>query len=156
MHDVGCLARTERYAAAKADFDAILNSYTPQSGLIAQAPSVPTPNSVLTLYARAGFEGAARVLKAETPNVTWVSWPTVTGSAMVSGFGEWEVCEGADFTGNCTILAGAQTAAENTLLRIGSVRPLSATSSLRGVASTVATDTALLLNEALKHFTKAH
>jgi hypothetical protein len=152
MHDVGCLAKTERYAEVKADFGSVLNSYSPQSGLVAQAPTVPTPNSVLTLYAQAGFGGAARVLKNETPNVTWVSWPTVTGSAMVSGFGEWEICEGADFTGNCTILAGAHTPAENALLRIGSVRPLSASTSLRGAASTVATDTAVLLNEALRKF----
>lgn len=152
MHDIGCLARTERFAQAAADFDAILKSYSPLSGLVAQAPSVPTPNSVLTLYAQAGFGGAARVLKNETPNVTWVSWPTVTGSAMVSGFGEWELCEGADFTGNCTILTGAHTPAENALLRIGSVRPLSASTSPRGAASTVATDTVVLLNEALKKF----
>jgi len=153
MHDVGCLAKTERYAQIKADFDSVLASYSPQSGLVAQAPSVPTPNSVLTLYAQAGFEGAARVLKGETPNVTWVSWPTVTGSAMVSGFGEWEICEGVDFTGNCTVLAGAHSPAENALLRIGSVRPLSAAStSLRGAASIIASDTALLLDEALKKF----
>jgi hypothetical protein len=156
MHDIGCLAKTERFAQASADFDAILKSYNPLSGLVAQAPSVPTPTSVLTLYAQAGFGGAARVLKGETPNVTWVSWPTVTGSAMVSGFGEWEICEGADFTGNCTILAGAHTPAENALLRIGSVRPLSASTSLRGAASTVATDTAVLLNEALRKFANGH
>ena len=152
MHDIGCLAPQEKYAAAEADINSILLSYMPLSGLVAQAPATQTPNSMLTLYANAGFAGAARVLKSETPNITYVSWPTVTGSAIVSGFGEWQVCEGADFTGSCTILTGAHTAPEHSLLRIGSVRPL--TTSLNGIASSVSTSSMQMLNEALKKLSR--
>lgn len=148
MHDIGCLARVEKYELAKADFEAVLKSYSPQSGLIAQAPA---PSSVLTLYAQAGFGGVARVVTAETPNITYVSWPTQSGSATVSGFGEWQVCDGIDFSGNCTLLSGPYSAPANQLLRISSARPIGSPDPIRGAASAISTNSIAILNEAMKH-----
>ena len=154
MHDIGCLARQERYELVKADFDSVLKSYTPQSGLIAQAP-ITTP-SVLTLFAQAGFGGVARVVTAETPNITYVSWPTQSGSATVSGFGEWQVCDGVDFSGNCTLLSGAHSAGTNELLKISSARPVGSADPLRGAASAISTNSIAILNEAMKRLTMPH
>lgn len=151
MHDIGCLARSEKYASISADFESVFKSYTPLSGLVAQAPTPPV-GSMLTLFAKADFDGAARVVKSETPNITYVSWPILTGSVMVSGFGEWQVCEGADFSGTCTVLSGAYSPTSAQLLRIGSVRPLGHNSSLGGAASTVSTNSIRLLTEAMKQF----
>lgn len=156
MHDVGCLARTDRYDLAKADFEAVLKSYMPQAGLIAQAPVVTAPASVLTLYARPNFDGVARVVKGDVPNITYVSWPTQSGSATVSGFGEWQVCEGADFTGNCTVLTGAHSAAPDTVLRIGSARPIVSANPVQGAASAIATNALIMINEASRRLSSRH
>lgn len=149
-HDIGCIARKERFDLAKADFDAIQKSYMPQSGLIAMAPLPAPGQSMLTLFANAGFNGVARVVKAETPNITHVSWPTVTGSAVVHGYGEWQVCEGANFTGVCMNLNGPISAATNAALRIGSARPVASTDPLRGLSNAIATDSMAVVSEALK------
>ena len=148
-HDIGCLTRKEKFDLAKADFDAIQKSYTPQSGLIAMAPPA-TDRSMLTLFANAGFGGTARVVTGETPNITYVSWPQQTGSVVVHGFGEWQACEGPNFTGVCMTLSGPVSAATNEALRIGSVRPLSSPDPLRGLSNAIATDSMAMLTEALR------
>lgn len=152
-HDIGCLTRKEKFDLAKADFDAIQKSYTPQSGLIAQAPA-PTDRSMLTLFANAGFGGTARVVTGETPNITYVSWPRQSGSVVVHGFGEWQACEGPNFTGVCMTLSGPVSAATNEALRIGSVRPLSSPDPLRGLSNAIATDSMAMLTEALRKLAK--
>lgn len=149
-HDIGCIARKDRFDRAKVDFDAIQKSYTPQSGLIAAAP-IPAPGqSMLTLFANAGFDGMARIVRAETPNIAQVSWPTMSGSAVVHGYGEWQVCEGPNFTGVCMNLNGPVTAAANTALRIGSARPVVSSDALRGLGNAVATGSMSTIAEALK------
>jgi hypothetical protein len=149
-HDIGCLARKEKFSIAKSDFDAIQASFMPQSGLIAEAPQ-PTPSETrLTLFANAGFNGMARVLKAETPNITHVSWPTESGSALVQGYGEWQVCEGPNFTGVCMTLNGPVSAAASAALRIGSVRPVASSDTLGGLGNAIATDSMTVLSEALR------
>lgn len=149
-HDIGCIARKEKFNLAKSDFDIIHRSYTPQSGLIARAPEPSHGQSMLTLFANAGFDGMARVVKGETPNITHVSWPAVSGSAIVHGYGEWQVCEGPNFTGVCMTLNGPLSAATSTALRIGSVRPVASSDPLRGLGNAVATDSMAALSEALK------
>jgi len=153
-HDIGCIARKERFDLAKADFDAIQKSYTPQSGLIAAAPLPAPGQSMLTLFANAGFDGMARVVRAETPNITHVSWPTVTGSAIVHGYGEWQVCEGPNFTGVCMNLNGPMTAATNAAIRIGSARPVASNDPLRGLGNAIATDSMAVISEAMKKIRK--
>jgi hypothetical protein len=149
-HDIGCIARKEKFSLAKADFDIIHRSYTPQSGLIARAPAPAQGQSMLTLFANAGFDGMARVVKGETPNITHVSWPAVSGSAVVHGYGEWQVCEGPNFTGVCMTLNGPVSAATSTALRIGSVRPVASADPLRGLGNAIATDSMAALSEALR------
>ncbi len=142
MHSPGCLTNTPDYEAFASDFDAILNSYTPQSGLIARAPAKHP--SVATLYAGANFDGTARVVGTAIPDVAALGWPQQTGSFAVSGYGEWQVCEGTNYTGKCSVLVGT-----NPGVKIGSLRPVTPPS-LRGIASAISTETVLLLNEAKK------
>ena len=152
LHDVGCMTEEPKFEEAKAEFETILNSYTPQSGLIVQAP-VSEP-AVATLFANANFAGVARVVSSAIPNVTALGWPAQAGSVTVSGFGEWQVCEGANYTGKCTVIVGARTAAPNTLMRVGSLRPYVSPPGTRGIASVIATDTMFLINEAVKQLSR--
>jgi hypothetical protein len=144
IHDIGCLSPTAKFDSVKDDIEAVLLSYDPQGGLTVQGPA--TEPSVVTLYARANFEGVARVVKNEVVNVA-----DRTGSIMVSGLGAWQVCEGASFTGPCTIVASAKSASGYGVLKVGSLRPVAATPA-QGIESAAATNRATLLNEALRQF----
>jgi hypothetical protein len=144
VHDVGCLSPVAKFDGVKNDIEAILLSYDPQGGLTVQGPAVEP--SVVTLYARANFEGVARVVKHQVVNVGGR-----TGSITVSGAGAWQVCEGASFTGPCTIVASAKSASGHGVLNVGSLRPVAATPA-QGVESAAATNRATLLNEALRQF----
>ncbi|MCE9524165.1 MAG: beta/gamma crystallin family protein [Alphaproteobacteria bacterium] len=154
VHEIACTTQADSYELASADFTTVFASYTPKSGLIAQAPSAPAPRdaSVVTLYANAGFDGTARVVAGDTPNVTALGWSGQTGSLAVSGFGEWQVCEGVNYAGKCMAIVGAHAAPANGTLRIGSLRPLVSQSSVRGTASLVSTNAGRLVGEALKNF----
>lgn len=147
MHDVGCLATVDKFEGVKADIGKILASYDPSGGVVASLTA--TEPSMLTLYAKANFTGVARVVRTTTSTLATVAWPNQTGSVSVAGYGEWQLCEGANFTGACTVLAGAKTAPVNGLLTIGSVRPVT-TSPIRGAASVVSTNRTTILNEALR------
>ena len=138
MHVIACATPPERYDTALADFDSILLSYRPMNGLISQAPS--GARSVLTLYAKPNFEGAARVLSQDAANLAALGLGSPPASVAVAGFGQWEVCEGANFTGNCRLLAAVETSARGQGLRLGSVRrkPGNDPRGTAGVASTAA------------------
>jgi hypothetical protein len=144
IHDIGCLSPTAKFDSVKDDIEAVLLSYDPQGGLTVQGPA--TEPSVVTLYARANFEGVARIVKNEVVNVA-----DRTGSIMVSGLGAWQVCEGASFTGPCTIVASAKSAAGHGVLKIGSLRPVGL-SPAQSIESAAATNRTMLLNEALRQF----
>ena len=151
MHDVGCTTKLNLYEDAKADFETIFNSYTPQSGLIAQAPA--PQNSVATLFANTSFNGVARVVSSDTPNVASLGWTAQTGSLTISGYGEWQICEGPNYSGKCLLVVGARSAPPHSFMNVGSLRPHLSSSS-RGAASVVATDTMLIVNEAVKQMSR--
>lgn len=148
LHDVGCTIQTGKYEAVSADYEKIFNSFTPQSGIVAQAPAKPA--SVATLYANVNYDGVARVVSAATPDVAALGWSPRAGSATVSGYGEWQVCEGANYTGKCTLIVGARSAAPQSFMSVRSLRPYNSPPGLRGIASIIATDTILMLNETTK------
>ncbi len=144
IHDVGCMSPATKFDGVKADIDAILLSYDPHGGLTVQGPAVEP--SVVTLFARANYEGVARVLKQQAATVA-----DRTGSIMVSGLGAWQVCEGANFTGACTTVASAKSAAANGFLTVGSIRPVAATPA-QSIESAAATNRTTLLGEAIRQF----
>lgn len=151
IHDIGCSTYIEKYDSLKTEFNSILASYMPQSGLVASTTSSRGP--VATLFANANFNGMARVVVGDTPSVTNVSWPTQTGSLSIAGAGEWQVCEGANYTGNCMVVAGAHAAPLNDVLHIGSLRPYQSLSEASSIANAVKSGTSLLLREQVRRLT---
>jgi hypothetical protein len=138
MHVIACATAPDKYDTALADFDAIFNSYRPMQGLISEAPSAG--RSVMTLYAKPNFEGAARVLSHDVPDFAALGLSAPPASVAVAGFGRWEACEGANFTGACRALSAMETAARGQALRLGSVRRIQGNDprGMAGVASTAA------------------
>jgi len=136
LHLIACITDPAVYDTAVVDFDAIFKSYAPKSGLVSQAPQSGT--SVLTFYAAPKFDGAARVLAQDTPNVPALGFDGQTASVAVSGSGKWEVCEGGNYTGACRALAASESADAGQALRIGSVRrakPQSGVGAIRAEAA---------------------
>lgn len=138
MHMVGCTTEDARYDAASADFDSILYSYDPSIGLVSEAPS--GGRSVLTLYVGTNFQGTARVLAQDVPNVAALGLSGVPASMAVAGFGLWEICEGANFTGKCRLLSATANSAPGGALKLGSARRAAGNDprGAAGVASTAA------------------
>jgi hypothetical protein len=119
-----CAAMLEHAPVEESDMSLVLSTFEalgPQ--LVARAPA-PAPTSLL-LYAGPSFNGNARELTAGVANLFQSGWAVPTGSFSVRGFGLWQLCDGANFAGNCRIVAGAESvAAGHRALRIGSARPL--------------------------------
>lgn len=140
---INCSSIADKYAELETEFEAIFDSYKAKSGdYVARAPI--TPPSVLTLYTGAGYDGTARVVAQNTPNVALlVGAPSA--SVAVAGFGQWEVCEGVNFTGACQVVAAGVSSDRGQMLRVGSVRRyIAKTKSVTGVAGIVATSTGVL------------
>ncbi len=134
---VNCSAKAENYAEIEAEFESVFDSYVPKSGdYIVQAPQ--SPPSVLTLYAGRQFDGVTRVVAQDTPNLPMLGWSGATASVAVAGFGQWEVCDGLNYAGNCRLVAAASAAGPAArVLRIGSVRRYGASRDLRGALSLI-------------------
>ena len=146
VHTIVCVTDTDKYEAASADFEAVFASYEPRRGLVAQAPAAP--HSVLTFFAGTDFTGAARVLAQDTPNVPALAMSGPTASLSIAGFGEWEACEGLNFTGACRRLSAAETAHAGEALRIGSVRRV-APAGTRGALGVISPAVGLTLKAAV-------
>lgn len=123
FHEVGCLA--EDYEAASPDFETIFLSYVPKRELIVRGPDRAAP-ALLTFFEGAAFTGAARVVGQDVADFAALGWGGAVGSVSVAGFGQWEVCEGANFAGTCRVLGTSETAAPGHMLRIGSARRIEA------------------------------
>lgn len=138
MHAIACVTQPETFDAALADFDAIFLSYRANRGLISQTPS--GGRSVVTLYSKPNFEGTARVLAHDVADFAALGLSAPPASVAVAGFGRWEACEGARFTGACRALSAVETATRGRALRLGSVRriPGNDPRGAAGVASTAA------------------
>lgn len=147
MHGIICMTSAEMYDLASVDFEAIFLSYEPKSGLVAEAPQGGA-RSVLTLYAGRDFEGTARVLAQDIPNIAVLGLARTPASVAVAGFGRWEICDGQNFTGTCRAIAAAETAAPGKTLAIASARRAKSLGA-RDVTGVVNAVAARALNEAL-------
>lgn len=123
IHMVGCATDAESYDTASVDFETIFTSFTPMAGVVAQTPQ-PVGPSVVTLFSGADFTGVARVLTQDAPSVAALGLSGPTGSVAISGFGAWQACEGANYTGTCRALRAAETGAPGRTLKFGSLRRL--------------------------------
>jgi hypothetical protein len=131
------MAPEPRYDEMAEELTGILHSYVPKSGLVAQLRVAP--QSAVTLYTAPRFAGLTRVVTGDTANTMLLGWKGRTGSLVIAGYGEWQVCEGVNFSGRCGVLAGAYSSTPNTSFHVGSLRRLSSPKSLRGLLSVVST-----------------
>lgn len=139
---INCSALADKYAELETEFEAIFDSYKAKSGdYIARAPM--TPPSVLTLYTGAGYDGTARVVAQNMANVALLGVPSA--SVAVAGLGQWEVCEGVNFSGACQVVAAGLSGDNGQMLRVGSVRRhVANTKSIVGAAGVVSTTAGVL------------
>ncbi len=130
---VSCLAQVEHYETASVSFESIFNSFEPKAGeYIARAPQASP--SVITLYTGPGYNGTARVVAKDTPDMAASGWGTTAASLVVDGAQSWEVCEGAGFSGKCSTIAAAHTSGGT--MPIGSMRRLQSPGNVAGTLST--------------------
>ena len=120
MHTTMCSTKLESYALATADFESILTSYDAKPDTLVSSNERPGP-SVLTMYAKANYTGAAQILSQDTANLAAAGWPTLSASLTVEGAEPWQICASAEFRGACRTIMGAQ----NGTFAIGSARRLS-------------------------------
>jgi hypothetical protein len=119
MHTTTCSTAQESFPLASADIETILTSYDAKGDtLVSGNERAP---SVLTMYAKANYTGAAQVLSHDTANLAAAGWPTLSASLTVEGAEPWQICAGAEFRGTCRTMVGAQ----NGGFTIGSARRLS-------------------------------
>lgn len=103
---VTCTASDTGYATEESDFNIVFDSFAPLSDTpVASA----APNGVpsLTLYSLARFGGVSHVVTQDTPDLALFGWRNGTASASVAGGAQWEVCDGANYTGKCRVVVDA-------------------------------------------------
>lgn len=144
---VTCAAEASKYAENEKEFETIFDSFVPKSGdYIAKAPV--TPPSVLTLYTGAKFDGTARVLAQDTPNVALLG--ASPSSVAIAGYGNWEVCEGANYTGACQVVASGTSSESGRALRVGSVRRfIGDTKKVTGLGGVISATAGVVARDAL-------
>lgn len=150
LHFVNCTTSKQTYAAVEPTFQQIFASYQPHANqLVVSAPEAKP--SVLTLYEGARFDGTARVVAQNTADVQALG---VTASVAVAGFGQWEICEGANYSGKCLVVAGSTAADEGQVMRIGSVRRYMVPGDVLGAAGAIGSAGAATIKAAAEHLAK--
>jgi hypothetical protein len=74
-------------------------------GTFGNGAGVDAPDSVMVLYDQAGFRGKRLTLIRDWPNLAPRRFDNLASSARVEG--EWELCEGPDYTGRCVRVSAA-------------------------------------------------
>ena len=105
MFFVTCSATQDGYAQEEDNFKTVFESFAPLNDVVASAEPNGVPS--LTLYARANFAGVSRVVTHDTPDLAAFGWRDAAASISIGGPGIWQVCDGADYSGTCRVIAGA-------------------------------------------------
>lgn len=101
---ITCSASQDSYAQEEDDFKTVFAPFAPLNDTIATAE--PGGVTSLTLYARANFGGVSRVVTRDTPDLATFGWHDAAASMSVAGPGLWQVCDGANYAGSCSVVAG--------------------------------------------------
>jgi hypothetical protein len=143
-----CAVWFDHAASEDADIGGVLGSFEPLGiKVVAQMPA-PAP-ATLVLFAGPRFDGARRELARDMPNVWQAGWTVPVASFALRGYGLWEVCDGVNYSGNCTLLAGAGSAeAKGRVLRVGSARRVFLQRDLRNALGVIADNIANVAAEA--------
>jgi hypothetical protein len=117
-----CAVRVEQLALEEADIKLIMDSFTPMRSHVVAALPLQRP-ATLVLHSGPRFDGHRRELTHDVPDMAQVGWTGWTASLNTKGYGLWEICDGANYRGNCRLVAGAESAVMGErALRIGSAR----------------------------------
>ena len=106
MFMVTCGARTAGVAREEGDFSTIMTSFEP----IASTPTAmmqPNERPSLTLYQQPQFSGVSRVVTQDATDLASFGWSKPAASFSITGASAWQVCDGANFTGQCRTLSGS-------------------------------------------------
>ena len=102
---VTCSALQSGYPQEEETFQTVFDSFTILADhvTVSQLQGVPS----LTLYAQDNFGGASRVVTQDTPDLALAGWRERGGSISVAGNEIWQVCDGANYAGNCRVVSNA-------------------------------------------------
>jgi hypothetical protein len=135
MHSVMCITDTATWKLASTQLDTIFDSYDPKTAALIASLS-PRGGSVLTMFAGHRFDGVARVLSQDTPNLPAAGWVSTAGSLMVDGGGVWQVCDGVNYSGTCRAVNLGQSTEGGSLFAVNSARRMSGQQAAAGAAGT--------------------
>lgn len=126
MHFAQCSVNADQVAVEEADIATVITSFEPVGAFVASLKpreALPAGSAALVLYSGPQFDGARRELAQDAPNLAYAGWNVVTASFGLHGYGLWQVCDRANYQGNCRIVAGAESyALGDRPLRIASAR----------------------------------
>lgn len=103
---VTCMTSAANYATMEGQFDTVLDSFEPLGAATVARNETPGV-AALTLYSDAKFGGVSRVVTKDTPDLSIYGAGKIAGSASVSGPASWELCSGANYSGQCRVVSGA-------------------------------------------------
>lgn len=153
-----CASWLDHAAAEEADIGIVVSSFEALGAqVVAQRPAPAVANAALLLFAGPRFDGARRTLTEDVPNLVQTGWRVPTGSFALQGLGLWQVCDGANYAGNCLVLAGAASASGSKAyrpLRIGSARRIAAPNDARAVIGVLATGVAAHTSATMERLSK--
>jgi PsbP len=150
MQFVNCTTVQDMYSAMSPQFEAIFASFEPKvNEYLVQAPEAATP-SVLTLFEGPRFNGPARVVAQDTPNVPALAG--IAASVAIAGFGRWEICDGVNYAGNCQVVTSAEG---SSAMRIGSVRRHAEPNDVLGAAGIISAVTGVEFRDAADRVVRA-
>lgn len=135
MHSVMCMTEEVTYAAYTPNFDTVFNSYEPGKNAVVASIN-GRPSSMLTMFSGTEFEGTARVLAQDTPDLGAAGWVVSAGSLAVDGSGVWQVCDGVNYSGTCSTVSAVQSGQNGKTLTVNSARRLNGKLSLQSAATT--------------------
>jgi hypothetical protein len=127
-----CGAKQAELAAEQAAIKTVMETFNPTGEAVvagfASPPQVLQGTSTLSLFAGPAFDGSAREIGQDAPVLGGMR----VASFAVRGRGLWEICDRANFQGNCRVVAGASAAAHGDPAPvIGSARRVSMTPEAR-------------------------
>lgn len=101
-----CGANQAQYALEQSDIKTITDTLNPTPGVIASLDR-PQGSSTLVLFGGPRFDGDVRELAQDAPDLRLGR----TASFVLRGAQPWEICDRANYQGNCRLVAGASAAA---------------------------------------------
>lgn len=126
-----CGANQAQFSAEQNDIKTVTDTLNPTAGVIASLDR-PQGSSTLVLFAGPRFDGDIRELAHDAPDLRLGH----TASFALRGAQQWEICDRANYQGNCRFVAGASAAAfGGRPLAIASARRVAGRLSAVGVAA---------------------